>query len=203
MTARRSHHSVAVLPLDEKEASMTTVAHQGTTDLPRWMYIVRGVLSIAFGVLTLTWPGLSLVALVIMYGAYALVEGVVATVLGVARRGEDDRWWAIVLAGVVSVLAGILALAWPAITSLALLYIIGAWALVHGVLEIIEAFRDGWYLAVFGALSIVFGLFVLFRPLTGALALLWAIGWWAIFAGVVLIVHAFTRRRSAPADVVR
>ena len=178
---------------------MSTVSQRSTADLPRWMYVLRGILAIVFGLVTLAWPGLSLVVLVVVFGAYALVEGVVAIVLGFMRRREDDRWWAIVLGGLLGVVAGGIVLAWPAITSLALIFIIGAWAVANGVMQIIAAFSDGWYLALFGVLSILFGLFVLFRPLTGALALAWAIGWWGLVAGVALIVHALMRRRHAPA----
>jgi uncharacterized membrane protein HdeD (DUF308 family) len=178
---------------------MSTVSQRSTQDLPRWMYILRGILAIVFGLVTLAWPGLSLVVLVVVFGAYSLVEGAVAIVLGFMRRREDDRWWAIVLGGLLGVAAGVVVFAWPAITSLALIYIIGAWALANGIMQIIEAFRDGWYLAIFGVLSILFGLFVLFRPLTGALALAWAIGWWALVAGVALIVHALMRRRHTTA----
>lgn len=176
---------------------MTAIPQRSTADLPRWVYAGRGIVAIAFGALALAWPTLSLVLLVTIYGAYALVEGITAIVLGVARRREDIRWWAIVAGGIASVIAGTVVFAWPAITSLALIYVIGIWALVNGAMQIVEAFRDGWSLAVFGLLSIVFGLFVLIRPLSGALALLWAIGWWAIFAGVALTVHAVMRRPTA------
>ena len=178
---------------------MTTISQRSTDDLPRWMYILRGVFAIVFGILTLAWPGLSLVVLVVVYGAYALVEGAVAIILGFMRRGDDDHWWAIVLGGLLGVAAGVVVFVWPAITALALVYIIAAWALANGIMQIIAAFSDGWYLAIFGVLSILLGLFILFRPLTGALALAWAIGWWAIVAGVAFIVHAFMRRPVATA----
>lgn len=97
----------------------------------------------------------------------------------------------------MSVFAGIAVLAWPGITSLALIYVIGIWALVNGLLQIAAAFRDGWYLAIFGVLSIIFGLVVVARPLEGALALLWAIGWWGVVAGISLLLHAVLRRPAA------
>jgi uncharacterized membrane protein HdeD (DUF308 family) len=173
---------------------MTAAPTRSTTDVPRWIYFVRAVAAIVFGVAMLTWPGLTLATLAFGFGVYSLVEGLADIVLGFARRTGDDRWGLIVLSGALSVLTGIAVLVWPGLTALTLIYVIGFWAIVNGVLQVVDAFRDGWYLAVFGLLSILFGVFVVVRPLEGALALVWAIGWWAVAAGLVLLIAAFLRR---------
>lgn len=171
-----------------------------------WLLALRGVLAVIFGVIALVWPGITLAVLVLLFGAYALVDGVVALFAGITGSGGltgGDRWW-VALLGVVSIAAGIVAFVWPGITALVLLAVIGAWALVTGVLQIVAAIRlrreitDEWLLGLAGVISVLFGIFVLIRPGQGALAIVWVIGIYAIIFGVSLIALSFRLRGLAP-----
>jgi len=169
-----------------------------------WVLAVRGGVAVLFGLLALIWPGITVLALVLLFGAYALVDGVLALYTALANRPEAQgrRGW-LALEGVAGVLAAIGAVVWPGITALALLYLIAAWALVTGVAEIVAAIRlrreiqGEWLMALSGVLSIVFGLLAFFYPTAGALAVVWLIATYAIVFGVVLLVLAFQMHRRA------
>jgi uncharacterized membrane protein HdeD (DUF308 family) len=167
-----------------------------------WVPVLRGVAAILFGVLALFWPGLTLLTLVYLFGAYALVDGMIAIIGGFQQRGESDRWWVTVLAGVVGVIAGVLAFLWPGITGLALVLLIGARFVVEGILEIAAAIalrneiEGEWRLGLAGLVSLIFGVLVLLFPAEGALALTWAIGITAILAGGLLIFLGFELRQA-------
>jgi uncharacterized membrane protein HdeD (DUF308 family) len=159
-----------------------------------WVVALRGVAAVIFGILALVWPGITLGALVLLFGAYALVDGVFA--LWTAATGgpaaSGRRPW-LVLEGVAGVAAGILTFVWPGITALALLAVIAAWAFVTGVLEIVAAVRlrreiEGeWLLVLSGVLSVVFGILLIIDPAAGALAVTWLIGAYAIVFGAILL----------------
>jgi uncharacterized membrane protein HdeD (DUF308 family) len=168
-----------------------------------WRIIaLRGVAAIAFGVLTLVWPGLTVWALVLLFGAYALVDGVFTLMHATDTELSGRHRAVLVLEGLAGVAAGIIAFAWPGITALALLYIIAAWAIVIGVMEIAAAirlrdvFRHTWLFGVAGAASIIFGILLLITPGAGALVITWLIGWYALFVGVTLLALAWRQRRS-------
>jgi uncharacterized membrane protein HdeD (DUF308 family) len=169
-----------------------------------WVFALRGVFAILFGVLALVWPRLTLLAMVLLFGAYALVDGIFAVVAGIASYGTNERWWAELLEGVVGILLGLLTFFWPGMTALILLYLIGAWALVTGILEIAAAFRlrrviaGEWLLILGGLLSILFGVFLFISPGAGALSLLWLIAVYAIAFGIILIILAFRLRGVRP-----
>jgi uncharacterized membrane protein HdeD (DUF308 family) len=157
-----------------------------------WTLVVRGIAAVLFGMLIFVAPGISLVSLVILWGAYAIVDGVfnLMTAYRGARAGR--RWGWLLFEGIVSVAAGVLTFAWPAITALALLAVIGVWAVLTGIAEIASAvrlrkqIRGEWILALSGILSIGFGVFLFLFPGAGALATLWMIGAYAIAFGVLL-----------------
>jgi len=163
---------------------------------------LRGVLALLFGVLALVWPGVTVLALALLFAAYAVVDGVGMVVSGLSRGGRGRRW-SYVLAGVVGIVVGVLAALWPAVTALALVLLAGVWAIVTGVLEIVAAvwlrreLTGEWVLALLGALSVVAGVLILLRPDVGALALATVLGVYALLAGVVLLVAAW-RVRKAP-----
>jgi uncharacterized membrane protein HdeD (DUF308 family) len=162
-----------------------------------WMFAVRGVAAIIFGALALIWPGQALQALVLVFGAYALVDGIFAMFAGIAARGYFDRWWAVLLEGVVGVIIGLLTFFWPNITALVLLYFIAAWALITGIFEIVAAIQlrreitGEWMLILGGLLSILFSVVLFVFPGTGALSLVWMIGIYAIVFGISEIIFAF------------
>jgi len=159
-----------------------------------WALLVRGLAAIAFGVLAFVWPGITLTALVFLWGAYALVDGAFAIAAGVKSHSENKRWWVLLLEGLLSVAAGIFAFVIPGITALILLILIAAWAIVTGIFEIVAAIqlrkyiKGEWLLALAGVASVIFGLALLFNPGVGALALVWLIGAYSIVFGVLLIV---------------
>jgi len=167
-----------------------------------WVVLLRGLAGILFGVSTFFAPGISLAALVLVYGAYAFADGVLAIVSGIRRRGTSDRWWLLLLEGVVGVIAGLVTLFWPGITALALLFVIAAWALVTGAFEIAAAIqlrksiKDEWLLALSGVLSIVFGVLLVLFPGAGALAVVIWIGAYAFLFGTLLVVLAFRLRAA-------
>jgi uncharacterized membrane protein HdeD (DUF308 family) len=166
-----------------------------------WIMAVRGAAAVIFGVLALIWPQITLLALVLVFGAYAFVDGLFALVAAVRGRqlAGGSRAW-LVLEGLLGVGAGIVAVVWPDITALALLWVIAFWAVLTGVLEIVAAVRlrrvldNEWLLILAGALSIVFGLILIVFPREGAVGLVWLIGSYAIVFGIVLFGLALRLR---------
>lgn len=159
---------------------------------------LRGVVAVLFGLLTLAWPGLTLTALVILWGAFALVDGV-STAVALLTRAPGTRQHRVLLAvhSIAGIAAGVVTFAWPAITALALLFVIAAWTLAVGVAEVAtavrfrSAIRHRWLLGLAGVLSVFVGLGLLAAPVAGALAITWLIGWWAIAFGVLSLSSAW------------
>ena len=158
-----------------------------------WAIVLRGIAGILFGIITFLAPGISLAALVLLFGAYAFADGVLSIVSAVRRRGAD-RWWLLLLQGIVGIGAGVVTLLWPGITAIALLFVIAAWALVGGALQVAVAIRlrkvitGEWLLALGGVLSIAFGVLLVLFPGPGALALVIWIGAYAFVVGILLLV---------------
>jgi uncharacterized membrane protein HdeD (DUF308 family) len=158
-----------------------------------WALVLRGIAAIAFGILAFVWPQITLTALVFLWGAYAIVDGGFAIAAGIKTYGEHKRWWVLLLEGVLSVVAGVIAFVIPGITALVLLILIGAWAIVSGVFEIVAAIQlrkhiaGEWLLALAGIVSVLFGLALFVNPSAGALAVVWLIGAYATVFGVLLI----------------
>ena len=159
-------------------------------------------MALLFGVLAIVWPGLTLLWLVAMYAVYAIFGGAVSIVGAVKHRQRDRGWWLILLLGLVSLAAGILAIFYPGLTALVLVLLMGASALVTGILDIAFAIRlrkvikHEWLLILSGVVAIVFGLLVLFFPGAGALALVWLISFYATFTGVLLLALAWRVRKA-------
>lgn len=166
--------------------------------VPWWSPVIRGIVAILFGLGALIWPGLTLFVLIALYGAYAIINGI-AELIGAFQAAERRlRWWPLVLGGIVSILAGIVAFVWPGITALVLVFVIGAWAFITGILEIIGAFRFGsWLLGIAGALSVLFGVILYVFPGAGALSLVWLIGAYALIFGILLVLFGISLH-SAP-----
>jgi uncharacterized membrane protein HdeD (DUF308 family) len=166
-----------------------------------WAIAIRGVAAILFGLLAFLWPGLTLAALVLLFGAYALVDGIFSIVAAVRRRTGDAPWWALLLEGILGVAAGLVTFFMPGLTAVTLVYVIAAWAIVTGVLEIVAAVRlreqitGEWWLVLSGVLSIVFGGLVMLAPAAGALAITLWIGAYALVFGALLLALAFRLRR--------
>jgi uncharacterized membrane protein HdeD (DUF308 family) len=170
-----------------------------------WTFVIRGVLAIVFGLLAFLLPGITLLGLIFLFGAYTLADGVFNIIGAFQPDHQNRRWWVLLLEGIVSIAAGVIAFVYPGITALALLFVIAAWALVTGVLEIVAAIRlrrqirGEWMLILAGVLSIVFAVLIVARPGVGALALVWWIGAYAIAWGALLIALGFRLRSWARA----
>jgi uncharacterized membrane protein HdeD (DUF308 family) len=162
-----------------------------------WALALRGLVAVLFGLLTLLLPGITLVTLVLLFGAYALVDGVFNVI---AFFRVASHHWAFLIEGVVGILAGLLTFAWPAITAFALLYLIAFWAIFTGIFEIIAGIRlrrmiaNEWLLLLMGFFSLLFGLLIVFAPGTGALAIVLWIGAYALVFGGILLALAFRLR---------
>ncbi len=179
-----------------------------------WLPAVRGAIAIAFGLTALMWPGLTLLTLAALFAAFALVGGAVWTFAALENRKADTRWWALLLLGLASLVAGAIAMLHPGLTTVVLVMLVGANALVSGVMDIIVAvrlrryIRNEWLLVLSGVGSSLFGAFVLLFPLgAGALALAWWVGLYALFTGVLLLslswrVRSWRRLQHQPSGPV-
>ncbi len=162
-----------------------------------WAFIVRGIFAMLFGIAAVSWPGLTILLLVVFFGAYVLVDGVVSLVSAFGNR----NWLWYLLAGLVGIAAGGIALTRPGITALAFALLIGIWAIARGIVEIITAIQlrkeiEGeFFLILAGAVSVLFGLYVTLRPGAGALAIVWIIAFYAWLEGVLAIALGLKFRK--------
>ncbi len=169
-----------------------------------WLILLRGICAIIFGVLTFVWPGVTLVTLVLLYGAFALADGIFALGAAIAGRTPEPRWW-LALVGLLGIAAGIVTLLWPGMTAVILLFFIAAWAIASGVMQIVGAIRlrkeisDEWLLIASGVLSVLFGLVLLARPGLGALSMIFVIGAFAIVYGILEVMFSLRLRRHVHA----
>jgi uncharacterized membrane protein HdeD (DUF308 family) len=167
-----------------------------------WLLLLRGVAAILFGVLAFALPGLTLISLTFLWGAYALVDGVVSLWAAIVGKsgGTKPRWW-LAVAGVAGILAGLLAFLAPGLTALVLLMFIAGWAIAIGIIEIVGAIRlreeiEGeWLLAASGVLAILFGIALIAVPGAGLLSMVWLIGAFAIVVGISQAALAFRLKK--------
>src|SRR5713101_8134071 len=151
-----------------------------------WMLLIRGVVAVLFGLAAIVWPGPTVLVLVYLFGAFALIDGIVAVVVSLQERAIVPRWWVLLIEGIVGILIGVLTFFSPIVVALALLYLIAIWAIVTGIMELVAAFWMGralafeWTLAIAGVLSIILGILLATRPVGGILAVVWVIGVYAI-----------------------
>jgi uncharacterized membrane protein HdeD (DUF308 family) len=165
--------------------------------------LLRGVAAIAFGVLAFVWPGVTLLVLAILWGAWAMADGVVALITAFRVRERGRAFWPLILIGVLGIAAGVVTFVMPSLTAIVLLMFIAAWAIVTGVLQMVFAFRlrkeiEGeWFLALSGVVSVIFGGLMVAQPGAGALAVVWVIGGYSIFFGLLMAALAFKLKRLA------
>jgi uncharacterized membrane protein HdeD (DUF308 family) len=166
-----------------------------------WIFAVRGVAAIAFGILAFLWPGPTVIVLALLFGAYALVDGVVLLISLIrGDPGARRNAWAVGIMGVLGVVAGIVSVLVPEITALALLYVVAAWAIILGIFQIVAAIRlrreiEGeLWMGLGGLISVLFGLYLAIFPGPGLLSLAWLVGIWAVVFGIFNLVLAFRLR---------
>jgi uncharacterized membrane protein HdeD (DUF308 family) len=162
-----------------------------------WVLALRGLLAVLFGLLAFFIPNITLLALVLLFGAYALLDGIFDLVSAIR---SSNHHWAFVLEGIVGMIFGILTLLWPGITVMVLLYLIAFWAIFTGVLEIVagirlrQAIANEVLLILMGVLSLLFGFLIIIFPGAGALVIAFWIGAYALVFGIMLIALAFRLR---------
>jgi uncharacterized membrane protein HdeD (DUF308 family) len=163
-----------------------------------WVVLLRGLAAIGFGVLVLTWPALTFLTLVLLFGTFAIADGVLALLGAAANRGNWSTTWRLAAAGLLGVLIGVVTVMWPTLVATGLVIYAGIWAIARGILDIVAAVqlrRDiSWLLLLSGLLSIVFGILVFMSPGFGVLALVWLIGLCAIATGILLVIFALRLR---------
>ena len=167
-----------------------------------WVYVVRGILAILFGILAYAWPGITLATIIILFGAYVFVDGIFLIIKTIGNWGDRDDRWLLLLEGLLGIGIGLLAFIAPGVTTFALVFYIAVWSLATGVLEIATAIRlrkeiqgEGWMI-LSGIASILFALLLMVFPGAGALGLIWLIAVYAIIFGVLLILLGFKLRRA-------
>src|SRR5216110_511003 len=168
-----------------------------------WVPVLRGIAAIIFGVIAFVYPGLTVAVLVLLFGAWVLVDGIFRVVGAIGHRTSDPEWGFHLVIGILGILIGLLTFHAPRITALALVIYIATWALMIGVTEIAMAvklrreIKGEWFLILMGLASIVFAALLLWNPLAGAAALIWIMAWYAVIFGVLAIIFGF-RLRSLP-----
>jgi len=161
-----------------------------------WLFLARGFVAILFGVLAIIWPAQAWLALVVLFGAFALLDGIITLIIGIDFSHYFNHWWVVALEGVVGIVIGLLTLFWLRTALQALIYVIAAWAIITGIFEIMAGIRfrlfivGEWSMIVAGILSILLGILLFVFPAEGLRGLVWMIGIYAIFFGITQIVFS-------------
>jgi len=165
-----------------------------------WLYVVRGALAIVFGLLALIWPDQIKLALVLVFGIYAMADGIFSVTTGIVTAPYFKHWWAVLLEGIAGILVGAVTFINPNITGFALLFLFAAWAVVTGAFEIVAAIQlrrlivGEWALILSGLLSIILGVLLFVFPAAGVVSLVWVIGIYAVLFGTTMIILAIRLR---------
>jgi uncharacterized membrane protein HdeD (DUF308 family) len=165
-----------------------------------WLVALRGVIGILFGIGAFVWPGATLAALVLLFGAYVLVDGVFALFTGISMRRQMNRWWLIALEGIAGIILGVLTFRSPDVTALVLLTFIAVWSILTGIFAIATAVQlrkviaNEWLMILSGIVSIVFGVLLIVQPGPGALSIVWLLGAYALLFGILTLMLSFRLR---------
>lgn len=178
-----------------------------------WAITLRGLLGILLGILAFVMPFATLLALVYLFGAYAFIDGVFSLIAAWRHTNRQKPWWALLLSGIAGIGAAVISFIWPGITAFVLVYLVAAWALITGGLQIAAAVKlrkeiEGeWLLGLSGLLSIALGFLLVFFPDAGAIGLVWYLGAYAIVFGILMVALSWrlrtrqARDHSQPAEV--
>jgi uncharacterized membrane protein HdeD (DUF308 family) len=164
-----------------------------------WAFAIRGVLGIIFGLITIFQPGVTMLSLVLVFSAYAFIDGIFAIIASVRAARQHEKWGFLVLEGIVNIIASIIAFLWPGITVLSFVFLVGTWAILSGGLMLGAALRFNidhgrWWLVLGGLASVIYGVLLIGAPFIGALVLTWWLGAYAIVFGFALIAAAIKLR---------
>ncbi len=165
-----------------------------------WVMMLRGVIAILFGIVAWILPAASLAVLLLLFGAYALLDGILGVWVAISGRKERDHWWVLLIWGLTGIGIGLLTLMAPGVTAIVLLFYIAIWAMMTGVLQIIAAIRlrkevvGEWLFLIGGIASLLFGIVLISRPGVGILALIWLIATYAVLFGLILVFLGFKLR---------
>jgi uncharacterized membrane protein HdeD (DUF308 family) len=165
-----------------------------------WLFTLRGVLGIIFGILALIFPGPTILSLVLLFSAYMLVDGIFGIISAVrAIRRKEDRWGLLIFEGLLDIATGVVAFLWPGLTVVAFVWLIAAWAIFSGGLMMAAGFRlniehGRWWLVLGGLLSLAYGVLLIIAPLIGAVVLTWWLGAYALVFGVALVIFSLKLR---------
>ena len=178
-----------------------------------WAVGIRGIAAIVFGLICIVNPGLALTAFIYVFAAYMLVDGVFALFAGVKAARNGERWYLLILQGLVSLAAAVIAVSLPLATIVALTWLVAVWAIVSGALMLGAAFtlnleHGRWWLALGGIASLIFGILLILQPLIGAVVLILWLGAFGLVMGIFLLIlafqlHAKMEERKAPAGAKR
>jgi uncharacterized membrane protein HdeD (DUF308 family) len=177
----------------------------GTLARNWWALLIRGIAAVIFGVLAFAWPGATIFAIVILFGAYALVDGIFAVVAALRAAQAHERWWPLLLEGIVGIAIAAITYFEPHVTAIALYFTIAAWAFLTGILEIAAAVQlrkqitNELWLILGGVASLLFAALMIWKPLTGAIAIVYVIGAYALLFGFMMIGLSLRLRKHAPA----
>jgi uncharacterized membrane protein HdeD (DUF308 family) len=174
-----------------------------------WLFTLRGIFGILFGLVALVFPGPTMLSLVILFSAYMLVDGVAAIVSAVRAMRRQEQWGLLIVEGLLSIATGIVAFLWPGLTVLAFVLLVAAWAIVTGALMTAAGFRlnishGRWWLVLGGLCSLIYGVLLVAMPLIGAVVLTWWMGAYALVFGTSLIILSFrlrSRHQDRPAAI--
>jgi uncharacterized membrane protein HdeD (DUF308 family) len=167
-----------------------------------WMLLLRGICAVAFGILAFVWPAMTLVTLILLYGAFAFVDGIFALVAAITGGAAAPRWW-LAIVGLLGIGAGLATWFWPGLTALVLLYFIAAWSIATGVMQIVGAIQlrkeidNEWLLIAAGVISVLFGGLLIAQPGAGAVAVLFIIGIYAVLYGLLMVFLAMRLRQHS------
>jgi uncharacterized membrane protein HdeD (DUF308 family) len=167
-----------------------------------WLFAIRGVLGIVFGLIAFFWPAVTLYSLVYVFAAYAVADGLFAIVAAMRASQHHERWTPFLLEGVVGVVAGVAAFLWPPAAVWAFVMLVAAWAILSGALMLSAAFRVGmdhgrWWFALGGIASLIYGALLVFAPMIGAIVLTWWIGAYALVFGTAMLAGSLRLRAHA------